>query len=368
MALDTVGAGCNSQKAGVNGQSSEAKKLLDAEAELKRGQFLQAEKMLTPPVSPAAAFFVVLSELDLGQKPDFRLISTLTFEKRGYVLGLLALFMPQTALDYLHTRGQLEPGEVQAAVTALKIQNQSAEEIEKQGEAWIYPTSKFEKDLSGAHLPDLKESELKLKEDVRVFVSTTQRLRRELKSAIAALPPKDQLRILAEDRALEKKTGLFLRDLPLPPGPSKQKLPEYKKGMARIAQEYFDREKELSEMEASIQQHLSSSSKLDDVPTLPNMKQWAWPLAFVSGEGYFAPIEKTFDEKNYLGALILADLLRSELFKTEADYYTIRSGFLLMQAGQSSDSVPLRRYVQNELIQTQQDAILKQWKSLVQQK
>jgi hypothetical protein len=300
----------------------------------------------------------------LRAKPDFQRLSAIQPEKREYILSLLALFHPPVALDYLHAQPSLSKKEAQIAVLALRIQNQDPAAISKQEESWIYPSSPFEKAIQGTTLPNTNEPLPQFREEAKVLVVKTQKLRGELSSAIADLPPIIQLRLMEADRELELRTGKFIRTSPIPHGMPK-KLVNYKQGLISVSQEFFDRAGEISKLEIPIQENLKRQQASEKDPPLPEMgsdlKKWPWPQGFLSGERGFEPLNKAFEEKNYLAALILADSFRSHLLKDDADYYSLRAGLLLMHS--SDDS--MRRYVFEELTKAKQDALLLKWKQLV---
>jgi len=304
----------------------------------------------------------------LGAKPDFQRLSAIQPEKREYILSLLALFHPQVALDYFHAQPSLSKKEAQIAVSALRIQNQDSAAISKQEESWIYPSSPFEKAIQGTTLPNTKDPLPQFREEAKVLVVKTQKLRGELSSAIADLPPTIQLRLMEADRELELRTGKFIRTSPIPRGVPK-KLVNYKQGLISVSQEFFDRAGEISKLEVPIQESLkqeqAAAEKDPSLPPRPDMgpdfKKWPWPQGFLSGERGFEPLNKAFLEKNYLAALILADSLRRNLLKDDADYYSLRAGLLLMHS--SDDS--MRRYIFEELTKAKQDALLLKWKQLV---
>jgi hypothetical protein len=304
----------------------------------------------------------------LEAKPDFQRLSSIPPEKREYILALLALFHPQVALNYLHAQPNLSKKEAQIAVSALRIQSQDGVAISKEEASWIYPSSPFEKDIQATTFPNAKEPLPQFREEAKVLVVKTRKLRGELNSAIADLPPIIQLRLMEADRELELKTGKFVRTSPIPHGIPK-KLVNYKQGLISISQEYFDRAGEIAKLEIPIQENLkreqAAAEKDPILPPRPDMgpdfKKWPWPQGFLSGERGFEPLNITFLEKNYLAALILADSLRSKLLKDDADYYSLRAGLLLLHS--SDDS--MRRYVFEELSKARQDALLLKWKELL---
>ena len=258
-------------------------------------------------------------------------------------------------MDYLHTRTELRPAEKQAAVLALKIQMQSPDVISSLEKTWLFPSSKYEKSISDMRMPDAAHTLAQYREEVKILVTTTQRLRRELDSEIADKPAEIQLRIIEADRDLENRVGSFLRSVPPPPKMPAKKLPNYKQGMMRISQEFFDQANALSKLEMQIRQEDRSLA-----PARPNMDKWPWPTGFSAGDGGFSAVHKAFSEKDYLGALLQADLLRSDLLKNDADYYSVRTGLLLMQSGDE----PMRRYALDELVRAKQTGLINSWKTL----
>lgn len=320
-----------------NGPAADVKKITLAQGQLRQGEYLQAQQTL----------------------------SQISSHTEGQILSLLALFTPQAVLDDLRARGNLDLDEAQIAVQCLRIQNRSQAEIEKQEKQWIYPVSKFEQLAEATAAPSVKDPLQQFREEVKVFVTTAQKLRLQLDSEVARKPLEVQLRVLESDRALETRVGEFLKHVPNAPGMSGKRLIDYKKGFVKISEGYFSQASKIAQREADIRKNLTETEALDSCPN------WPWPRGVSTGEGGFAPLKKALDEKNDLAALILSDFLRHDLLKQDSDYYSVRAGVILEHASHCSNdsSGPspegLKRFAFWELAQAKQTELILQWKKCI---
>jgi hypothetical protein len=362
LALISTTSGCKPHQPPAPSQEME---IHSAETSIKQGDFLKAEQILSSPVSSVAygtgTYLFALTETALGKKLDTRHLSILAPDKRQHILSILALFSPQDVLDYLHSLQSVSPRDAEAGVTALRIQNQNPNEISKQY-SWLFPTSAFEKAMDNISLPNIKQPLPIFREAVKTLVANTQRLRSELSDALVNQPPKAQMRILEKNRILEERTGKFLKTVPPPPALPHARVVEYKKGLEKIGQEFLEQSTKVAAREKQIEESIRQDTVAEKVslPAKVDMNKWFWPQGFSGGQSGYAALNKAISEKNYVGAVIVADLSRSDLLKDDANYYSVRAGALLLQ----SQDDPMKRFVLNELTVAKQTPLITQWSTL----
>ena len=317
-------------------------KMGDARGLMNKGDFAGAAQILatnttTPQTNNASgaldiSFLLSVCQTAMGQKPDFQALSSLQPKERYYILSLLTLLEPAYSLEYLHSRPTLDPQEAAFGITALKMQIQDKAAVQKQVDTWLFPPSDYEKSIHSMKIPSRSEPPSQFHDEVKVLVTRTQALRRELRKEVANRPPQIQMRILEADKTLEQQVGNFIKATPAPANMPAARLTSYKMGLSNIAKDFFNSADEIIKQEALVQQRIGESEQAP-LPR-PNMgarlKKWPWPPGVLTGEDGFEALSKAISDKNYISAIVLADLLRGGPLKDDGKYYAVRAGLLLM--------------------------------------
>lgn len=370
-----LSTGCThkSEKTENTEKSENQKKMGNARDLMNKGDFVGALQSLSATANGGGAnnatggldvsFLQSVCQVALGQKPDFRLLTSLQPKERYYVLSLLAVLKPQTTLEYLHSRPSVDAQEAEFAIIAMKLQKLDRASIQKQESTWLFPPAAFEKSIQDVKIPDRSEPPTQFHEDVKVLVAKTQAIRRDLRKETANRPAAVQLRILEADKKLEQQVATFIQQTPGPAGMTGPKLASYKMGLNNISKEFSTAADDISKREAVLNDRLKQAEQ-SSAPARPDMgpdlKKWPWPQGVLTGENGFDALSKSIADKNFNAAIVLADLLRSGPLKNNDPYYAVRAGVLLMV---SSDD-PMRSFVFDELTRANQAPLIAQWQGI----
>jgi hypothetical protein len=317
----------------------------------------------------------ILARLALGQRPTADEINELNFENKLYVLGLTSLARSDLALSYLSGMAPLKGKQLRSVgALAIRIQSgswnlvRSARAVKLLGENYPFSSapdfSKLpsEKLIEKVVIPTKSiQSQKALARWTEDIVFQTRRARSRVAKDIAKKPADVQIRAVQSARMLEIRVADFIKSQPVPTEFTGTQIDEYQAAIAEAVKEFTDQAAEFEKLEQKLIQVKAQQEQelaLRELP-MPDMTKWTWPSFYQSKEAESLRLE--VENHNYLGALIMLDLFRPEPLKENEDYYRIRSGILLSL----QDNKALRRYILEEIEQTQNNAIVEDWKKLV---
>lgn len=347
---------------------------------MRLGKFQEAVSLTTSPVktfkvgqqNQSRSF---MGKLALGQSPSFDDFKLLSFDSRLYVIGTLALAKPDLALFYLSQETPVKNKQLRSlAALAFRIQSGDWSVVRTAKTARIlgdnYPFTEG-KNLSPLPVEALIKkvvipvkpinNQRTLARYTEDIVFQTRRARKRVPKEIARKPLEVQIRTVNAARTLETRVADFLKAQPAPRELTGAQIDEYQKAIAEVAKEFIDQAVEFEKLGKSLEEaKLKSDIELAQrqLP-MPDMTRWEWPSAF-RGDA-LAALKQTYENHNYLGTLLMMDLHRNEALKEPLDYYRVRSGVLVS----ISDNPALRRYVLEELEQSNQAETIASWKKLV---
>lgn len=323
------------------------------------------------PVTENLIYIRTLAQIGLGIPISIDALPKLSTQNRRHLLGLLSFLQPNSAIAFLKNHSPKDENENSILLLALRISKENWDFLPTPDEArWIggalplgmqnFSATPTERAIQNLKYPPAKTHGNKFNQMVQSLVEATRAFRGKFTADLAGKPQKIQSRILGALRANELKVAEQIRSSPTPNGLTQQQLLEYRQGVEELAKEFSDHaleyEKLIQAASQAVQREVAKNKELYLPP--PTMEKWPWPEDLDKTQEFWIILREQIRQKNAAGVLIIADLYRKNILKSDDSYYSIRAGALLM----SSKSAVVRRYVLEELTQFKQTLTIERWK------
>lgn len=344
-----------------------------------RGQFVDARSIFpkTAPARGARVYFQnLLSTLASPGRKKMDEIFLLNPSEKEYVIGLLALLEPDTAVKVLGKKSALlaEGKAVPWRLLALRLK-QGEWDIEANPEslALLGRNYKFAKELLQAQMTRTDAIQNHIQVPLRKFapkqlqrasedvVSSVNKMRAQLQKDVALkIALQDKQRILQKAKKIEEEVAAFIRLQDIPSGLTEVQAKEYADGVENLAKGYEVQAGEWAKISEQVSAAMGNAEKAREAESvsLELAEDYPWPDSYKSDANQF--LRTQVEASNYLGALIMLDLAKDPAVKNMDDYYRVRTGLLLS----ASSSVAMRHYVVQELKGAGQNGLLAEFQKM----
>lgn len=316
-----------------------------------------------------------LAEISSTPGLDYAKVQALAGTNRDYVLSLLGLTQPATAIAFFRKYPPATPQERAVALISLRLTkgswNFKATAKERQWLQDLTPTPlaesapafPVEEKMAALSYPKAgsKKFSKKYSKELTSIVKSIPAIRESIAATLQGQPPEVQYRILQAATTMESSVADAILNSPIPTELTEDQLPQYKAGIANLAKGYQDQaaeDKKLSDLAKKVidEAHAKVESELLGVP---DIKNWPWPSKLGDKPG--AGLQALLETRLATAQLIVADVNREDLLKSETDYYLVRTGILLF----GMPSPVMQKYLFQELTEHHQEDVLKKWKDRV---
>ncbi len=199
--------------------------------------------------------------------------------------------------------------------------------------------------------------------EILALMQTVQKSREILLEDLTKYSFDNQMPILLKGKEIEIKMADTIKMSPIPNSLDESKVAEYEVGLKELAEEFVNQSKVYEKaLENIIQQNLQAKNQeaekyKDYVP--PNgVSKWVW----VGQDSYVKGLTDFIQKKHFTQAIFYLDYLLSVSKIDLKEYYTNRSGILLLSAVERKKAFPMVRYVWDECMINKQEAVLADWK------
>jgi hypothetical protein len=334
---------------------------------LRSAAFQSARKLASDQAGRPGKGFeyeVIVSRLSEGQVVSAQELASLPLDKREYVFGVLALTNPKSLSQYF----EVSSGESEAlrklGYLALTIEQNTNE---------VALTTNLRKNLGDVVPAALREYPPTPSEKLSKEISfSTEKLGPQAREALVvknidkvhkvrdlvlqdlkSQVPKVQLRVLTQAIQVESQMAKLILTSPAPSNLNEGQKKEYQSGLEKVAAEFTTQADEFKKISDSLNESFASGRMPASLTPEFDSKKWPWPTPVGT-----KPAFDLIRQKNYTGALFVADLLRVNKELDDKSYYVMRAGILLIQRR----GTVLNNYVLEELKATGQDDVIAKWK------
>ena len=199
--------------------------------------------------------------------------------------------------------------------------------------------------------------------DILVLMQTVQKSREALLDDLTKYSFESQMNILLKGKEVEMKMADAIKMSPIPSSLDNSKVAEYENGLKELAEEFINQSKVYEKaIENIVQQSLQlkdqERERYDPLVPPKDISKWSW----AGNEQYIKGLTNFLIKKQFTQAIFYLDYLLSVTKIDLKEYYTNRSGVLLISAMDRKKAFPMVRYVWDECTINKQDSILSDWK------
>ena len=194
-------------------------------------------------------------------------------------------------------------------------------------------------------------------------MQTVQKSREVLLADLNQYSFDNQMNILLKGKEVEMRMAEAIKLSPIPSSLDSSKIAEYENGLKELAEEFVNQSKVYEKtLENIVQQNLQlkdlESEKYNGLVPPKDISKWNW----AGNEVYVQGLTNFLAKKQFTQAIFYLDYLQSVTKIDLKEYYTNRSGVLLLSAMDRKKTFPMVRYVWDECTINKQDSILSDWK------
>jgi TolA-binding protein/cytochrome c556 len=331
--------------------------------EMSRTRFLEALSLVKD--DPKRSLETLLARLASGTVPAVSELNRIAEDKRAYVQGIVLLAHPDTIVQYFSAFRPRSDAERDLAALAFRLrEGKWGIERSAAAERVLGKSFSYERPKSFPLLPlesKIAGVQMNPKKATAVFAAI-RKIRGEVPRVIQGKDPVVQLRVTRAAQELERKTADFVQHSPLPPGLGPAQVQQYNDALKEAAREFTAQSEEFGKIAEKVASELHQEEERSRAGLLPqpDLGRWPWP-GQLDSDPKLSGIRQALARKNPIGALILADLLRSETLPKDAEYFTVRTGLILSLPVNES----VRRYLYSELEHSGRSDVIGIWKGLV---